>query len=866
MIDQTSRHFTPEVIATIRNHIEQNNENEVALCGFIDDKGVVTSVEVVGYGNELATPYNLHRSLQGDVFIHNHPPFDPDPHKNLKPSLNDLDIAQRVQNLGMGFFIIDNLCELVNIILPVHPQQKLSLEATCEIFQPNGALSQYMPSFENRPEQVELISAIVRTINQKSILFAEAGTGTGKSLSYLIPVVLWSLSNAKKVIISTHTIHLQDQIASKDLPVVLHITEKLTGKKAEYAVLTGRSNYLCKNKLRDLLADRERISSLFDDPEEAKAKTALIEALDVWTRTSESGTRRDFHQEIPNEIWEEIASDGETCQGKSCPFAGNCFYQRAYLKAEKAQIIIANHSLILSSLDPETYISFLPRFDAVVFDEAHHLEDVALKSQSVELSCRGLLQKLGRLYHEDKKSSPRGLLAHLFKKYKPPYVEAQQDFEKQKEQLLTCHRELTEGIHSLIHNGLTYYRKLENSSFQIRITEAVEKSEFFHFLNIRLEELARKVSSYIYYWNELKNLITNSSSDTTIPPLFASLDKRIQSLNDIATVYRILFDQERKPTEVGWIEVSSNQRYPNITLCHSPLEVGEFLSRGIFLRKHFTICLSATLSVNGEFTYFQESIGLKNGVFTRPIETISLPSPFDYRRQAQIHLLETPREFKVDEFFLSCIKEYILMNEGGTLVLFTSHQRLREAYTKLKEELAHEGIHPMAQGETRKNIILTTMRKNPRTAVFATSSFWEGIDIRGYNLRCVIIEKLPFDSPSDAIPAAKCELLEANGKNAFLNYSLPRALLRMKQGIGRLIRSKNDRGIVLILDGRTVFKRYATIFQKSLPPARIIIGSYEKLRREAESFIVANFSAWLQTHKASQDSSLPENPAQENTP
>lgn len=855
MIDEAHNHFSPEVVTAIQAAIQQNDGQEVAFCGFIDDAGKVTSVEVVGYGNDMATPYNLHRSLQGDVFIHNHPPFDQNPKENLKPSTNDLSFAQRVQNLGMGFFIIDNNCSLVNIILPVHPQKKLSQEKILPIFQQNGLLARLIPSFESREEQIQLVEAIIDAINSKSLLLAEAGTGTGKSLAYLIPTSLWAITNSKKVAIATHTIHLQDQIASKDIPLVEAIVKTITNQSLEVALLTGRGNYLCRNKLKDLLVDKDRALSLFDNPDDSRI--TLLEDLEKWANTTENGTRRDFPREIPQEIWEEIASDGETCQGKNCPFGGNCFYQKAYLKAEKAQIIIANHSLILSSLDPQTYVSYFPRFDGVVFDEAHHLEDVALKSQSVELSLRGLLQKMGRLYHLDKKHQSKGLLPHIFKKHSPARYEDQMEFAKLKEELLETHTSLVNATHDIIDQGISLYKKLHNTGPQLRITDEVERSDFFHFLSVRLEELGKLISRYNYLWNELKNLMTNTSSDTTLPPALASLDRRVKSLADVLQVYHILFNQERKPTEVGWIEVATHPRYPNIKLCHSPLEVGEFLTRGIFLRKHFTLCVSATLSVNGEFTYFRESIGLSPS-FPRKIHTISLPSPFDYRRQAQIHLLENDRDFQVDEFFLTCIKDYILMNEGGTLVLFTSHQRLRQTFEKLKETLSSEGILPMAQGETPKHTILTTMRKNPKTAVFATSSFWEGIDVSGYNLRCVIIEKLPFDSPSDALPAAKTELLSSRGVNAFMAYSLPRALLRMKQGVGRLIRSKSDRGIVLILDGRTVSKRYASLFQKSLPPARIIIGEYSKLQREAEAFITTNFSSWLKNLGEKQDIFLQE--------
>jgi len=862
MIVPANKHFSDETRQLIREIIAAHDNQEVAFCGFINDKGMVTDIEAIGFGNDFSTPFNLYKSLQGDVLIHNHPPIDPDPTQNLKPSSNDIEIATRVQNLGMGFFIIDNTCEYINIVLPVRPQTKLSPENIRAIFEPNGLLSKTISTFESRQEQISLVSEIVDTINNKGVLIAEAGTGTGKSLAYLIPASLWAIANDKKIIVSTHTINLQDQLISKDSSVVIDIIKSITPKPLHVAMLTGRSNYLCKNKLRDLIVDPDRLSSLFDtNPEDY---FNLINAIEIWSRQTEHGTRKDYPGEIPSDLWEEIASESETCQGKNCPFAGNCFYQKAYLEAEKAHVLIVNHSLVLSSIDPKTYISFLPRFDAIIFDEAHHLEDVALKSQAIELSLRGLLQRMGRLYHESSKNKSGGLLPLLLRKHNPPSYEDQERLQKLKEKILSQHHTLTTTIQNIIEEGLSLAQKNHSPIAPIRITEEVERSEFFHYLNIQLGGLIKQITTYTATWNEIKDLLQSTSSDTSLPPLLLSIDKRVQNLNEVSPIYHAIFEREQSITEVGWIEVST-KKIKNIKLSHTPLEVGDFLSRGIFSRKHFTLCLSATLSLNGDFSYFKQSIGLEY-THNRPITTISLPSPFDYKNQAQIHILSTEREFKVDDFFLSCIKDYILMNEGGTLVLFTSYLRLHLSYEKLKDDLFREGIYPLAQGPHQKHFIMQEMQKHPRTAVFATSSFWEGVDISGYNLRCVIIEKLPFDSPDDPIPAAKQILLQSRNISPFANYTLPRALLRLKQGMGRLIRSKTDKGIILILDGRTVSRRYAQTFKESLPPARIIIGDYDKLQKEAENFITTHFGSWLQNLPHTQDNVSQESQAHNHTP
>lgn len=816
--------FSPEVQARLKTEIEANDGQEVTFSGNIDRSGLVYEVEVLAYGNEDSSAVNLADALRGDVLIHNHPTG------GLQASAADIQVSSLLANKRIGFYIIDNACETCNIILKPEPRIYLEEEKVSSVFQPGGLLSQCISQFESREEQCRMVEAIVDAINQSRILTCEAGTGTGKSLSYLIPAALWAVQNKKRVMVSTHTINLQQQIARKDMIIVSRIVSEYLGQELEYALLVGKRNYICKRNLYSLIRDHDKQSTLFEDATDYN----IVYDIENWMQQAEEGTRGEYGEYIRDDVWDEICCDSATCTRRACAHYSECFYFKARLQAEKAHIIIANHSLVFATIDEESLTSSLPHFSGCIFDEAHHVEDAALKALSRDFSFQGLLYHLYKLYQK-KKGQEKGLLVLLrrrgaFEGY-PELREAYMRIVEDVERLLAnCHQ-----LHQDLREKFSRLSSFESATIGFD-DDFVESHEYL-YAQEQLSGLMGYITRLSKNYDDFAEHLKEFATDGRIIEIMKSVSYRLQSLGSAASIYELVFHSEPDPSYVRWIELSRK----NIRFAYAPLEVGDFLVNSLFSRKDFTVFASATLMINHRFEYFKNSLGL---AMTRDKEKqeISLPSPFDYSTQAEIHILnEKLSHSSHSQEKTELVRQLSLISGGGVLVLFTSYTRLREMYDELSDELMEAGLYPMRQGEKSRDELLRIMKSRPYAVLFATSSFWEGVDIQGENLRCVIIEKLPFDNPSDPLYQAKVALLETRGINAFTGYSLPRAVLRLKQGLGRLIRSRSDKGIIALMDDRIQTKKYGSVFLNSLPPARVIYGSVQELSNEAERFFGHHF-------------------------
>ncbi len=816
--------FSKECINEIRLTIEKNQNNEVVFAGNLSRDGKISDIDVITFGNESAAPVILMDVLQADVVIHNHPALEGEKIKDaLRPSDADISLASEIANKRIGFYIIDNECEWVNVIYKPEPRYYLNEEEILNIFRSGGLIEKNISHFESREEQIALVKLIVDAINCSNILISEAGTGTGKSLSYLIPASIWAIMNKKRVIISTHTINLQQQIAYKDMQIVEKVIKAYTKKNVNYSVLIGRNNYLCKYKLNEILTDNDRQQTLFSNDIDID----LLDKIKRWSEATEDGIIGESSMFLGEEIKEEIESDAESCLRKKCPFYGDCFYYKARLEAEKSNIIIANHSLVFSSIDEENKRISLPFFSGIVFDEAHHLEDTALKSLSKEFSIQGILYQLRKIYHSHNNKA-LGFLALLKKKVNLEYIEMLSDYEK----LVDLISEILQKTNLFLSNFLHLFFKKKYKSNSISIDGNFHSTEVYESLFYGLEEIFKEVNKFISKFEVFSDEIKDLAADGKAIDVLTFLFYRIRRLEELESIFNLIFKTENEINFVKWIEVSKK----NIKFCYSPLEVGDFLSNSIFSKKDYTLFTSATLTINEKFDYFKASIGLPLTTNKEKVEA-SFPSPFDYEKQAEILIINENiehREFSRKK--LSLIRELVMISGGGALILFTSYERMQEYFEKLKSDFSDSGLIVIKQGEGSRSSLLTKMKQIDKCVLFATSSFWEGIDIPGYNLRLVIIEKLPFDAVGDPIYTAKINLLEHKGINPFISYSLPRAILKLKQGLGRLIRSKQDRGIIVILDNRILTKTYSKAFLNSLPPAKRVFGGGTTLIREAERF------------------------------
>lgn len=820
--------FTPEAIDFIRNEILSNSGQEVSFVGSVDRNGIVNEAQAMAYGNEVSAPVVLMDTLQGDVLIHNHPGENPGGNL-LRASENDIQLAAELANKKIGFYIVDNTLTFVNVVFKPEGRVYLKAGEVADIFEDGGILSENIGNFEPREEQIRLVKSVIEAVNESRILISEAGTGTGKSLSYLIPAAVWALENKKRVIVSTHTINLQQQIAGKDMLIVEKVIKAYLKKKINYAVLIGKGNYLCKKKLYDLIKDKEKQDSLFGD----EGRTSVIFDIEEWCRRCEEGTIGEFGDYVSEEIWEEVACDSAGCPRRKCEYYRDCFYYRARLQAEKSNIIIANHSLVFSAIDEESRRIMLPFFSGIVFDEAHHLEDVSLKTLSKDFSVQSLLYQLRKLYSE-KKGKGLGLFTLLKKRSD---IDSHPETALAFEEMMKMQRELTRVLSEFLLDMQDVLSKWTRETNSIGIDEDFIKSPDFSELSGALGGIFKRLNQFTVHFERLSERLKDMAVRREALDIIQTIGYRMSSLSESNIIYNLIFNTENEINFVKWIEITKK----NIRFYYSPLEVGDFLANSIFSKKDFTIFTSATLMINNRFDYFTLGVGLQIAK-NKEKDEVSLSSPFDYSRQAEIYILEDDLDHgNVTKEKTMLVKELSLMSEGGVLALFTSYVRLNQMHEILKDELSKEGLYPLKQGEAPRGELLARMSEHPNVVLFATSSFWEGIDIQGDNLRCVIIEKLPFDSPADPIYKAKVKLMEYKDINPFMSYSLPRAVLRLKQGMGRLIRSKSDKGVIAILDNRIKTKKYGQVFLSSLPPARIISGSLNSIIREVESFFSTRF-------------------------
>lgn len=812
--------FTPEASELIRQEISENDGRETAFIGFLNRDGKVADFEVMSYGNDSSAPFLTYSALNGDVVVHNHPSG------NLQASTADVEVASLLGNQRIGFYIINNECDQVSVFVQPFPRAYLDEGDIEEIFHPGGLLSKTIPNFESRDEQCGLVSSIVDSMNGSSLLLSEAGTGTGKSLSYLIPAAVWAVENHKPVLVSTHTINLQQQIAGKDMQIVRNVVNHyLDGEEVKFAVLMGKANYICKRKLYTLLRDKETQSTLFSEDDDAD----ILIQIENWVRVNaQEGTKSEFAEPVKSALWEEINCDSLYCIRRKCSFYSDCFYYKARLKAEGSNIIIANHSLVFSTIDDASLRSMLPYFAGIVFDEAHHLEDTALKSRSKDFSFQGILYHLRKLYSV-KKSKSKGML---------PLLEAKTGFRGYPE-VVEMYQNLTDNIKMMI--SQTYQANLNaeellkspgGDNATIAIDEAFMRSKAFDTLNEVLTGLFSTLLNYMRDFERFSEKLKLVSANPETPMLIKSVQIRNSYLMEAFDVFKEIFNTEVAPESVRWIEVTKR----NIRFAKSPLEIGDFIANSLFNKKDFTILTSATLMINQKFDYFKRTTGIYLAG-EKQINELVVSSPFDYQNQAEVLILNQELRHsahtkeKTDLVYRAC-----LASEGGALVLFTSYARLIEMFEELKDKLMENGLFPMRQGQQERSELLRIMNSRSYSVLFATSSFWEGIDVQGENLRTVIIEKLPFDNPSGPLYRAKTQLLEARGMNSFVSYSIPRAILRLKQGVGRLIRSKRDRGVIILMDNRVKTKQYGRQFLNALPPAPQFYLPPKELIKKVEDF------------------------------
>lgn len=649
-----------------------------------------------------------------------------------------------------------------------------------QIFDKSGPIANLMPNYESREEQIQMAMAVENAAKTSGKLIVEAGTGIGKSFAYLVPIADYALENNAIGIISTNTISLQEQILNKDIPLL----EKALNKDFKAILVKGRNNYIC---LRRLYRSELKQQDLFADEYEIRQFSRILN----WSYKTLDGSLQDFEEEPDSRVWEQVSSNSETCFGKSCPYYKKCFFQTAREKIKDARLLIVNHHLFFSNLALiEEQKSILPEYDVLVFDEAHSIETVATEHLGASVTNTGIKYQMDLLFNLRKQ---KGFLLSI----------GDQESIEIVEHIKQCSEQFFKAIKSYFQG---HSKKEGSDTLRIRQKCFVENILEAPFLNL-IESL-----------QNAKEKALNKEDEIEV----ASYIRKITAFkNSIDLVL-----SQTAENYVYWIECSLSKNSNKSSINAAPIGIGGILENVIFNQQKPIILTSATLCVpnqrNTDFQYFRDRIGIIDA------EELKLGSPFDYKNNVRMYIAQNmPSPDKITEYSHASanrIKRYLGLTNGSAFVLFTSYSLMNSVFEEIQDYINDKGFNLLRQGAgLSKSTMLSRFRNEIGSVLFGVDTFWQGIDVQGKALSNVIITKLPFSVPDHPIVEARIEEIERKGHDAFSGYYLPEAILKFKQGFGRLIRSKTDTGIIAILDSRILTKPYGKLFLNSVPECDIII-------------------------------------------
>jgi len=802
------RYFHDHVIDQMRQELSDVQGNEILFFGWADEGGKVHRVEVIARGNEESVGLPLERSYLPDVIVHNHPGDD------VRPSDQDVRISSHLANRGVGFIIVSSDLSRMYVVVEPVERRKVELldagELTAWVSR-GGPLAELLPHFEEREDQKAMIEHICDAFNRGGTALIEAGTGIGKSLAYLIPSLRWALENREKVVISTNTINLQEQLLYKDIPDL----QRALNADFSHVLMKGRGNYICFNRLHEAQQD---LFSLIDE-EELEQFSAIVE----WLGTAGEETLSHLPFVPKASLWDKINSQTGTCLGGRCHYFSTCPVNRVRRAAAGAHLIVTNHHYLLADAQlGDNTAALLPPYRRVIFDEAHNLEDSATSFFTRTVKISATLKLLGRIYSGPKKG--RGYLVYLKRKG---------DFKggKKLEGLMAA----TSEVRALL---FEMFEKLEGFfSIHVRTEDGergpvIELSQEVRETMFWIEEVLpgvdrfyRGCSQLAYDLFDLRQTMDAESEEMNrrqIDGFVAGLMEIVETID--------LFLGEDEDRYVRWIEKKGE-----LGLFVALIEVGELLQELVFSRMETCILTSATLAVGGSFEFLKNRLSLRSTA-----QEISLPSPFDYDRQMLVLIprdVSLPGHPRYIDDLSSAVLRILEKTQGKAFVLFTSYQTLEVVHERIGTDLRGQGYTVFKQGSDSRRNLLDNFKADVHSVLFGTVSFWEGVDAPGRTLECVIITKIPFKVPTEPIVKARSEKILREGGNPFLEYQVPLAVIKLRQGIGRLIRNQNDRGIIAILDPRILFKNYGSLFIDSMPSENLYRGTLTEALEHIEGFL-----------------------------
>ena len=680
------------------------------------------------------------------------------------------------------------------------------MEKMADYFEPGGPVAKAVPGFVYRREQACLAQGIAEAFNNREFLVAEAGTGVGKTYAYLMPAFLWSFREKEKVVISTRTKALQQQIIGRDIPSLL----EATGLELKYMEAKGRENYLCWNKYTSILAGKESLS---------EAQQQFITKILNWAERTRTGDKKELSLDADlMKHWPILAADRRGCRKDLCSYQDKCFRLKMMRNLHKADIIVVNHALLLSDL--QVNHSLLPEYKYLIIDEAHHFDRESFDKLAYTFSYLESSDLLKALYYKDKKFA-RGYLQHLKSRY-PHLLEGLNGASE----LVARSMEGLDDIFSILSS------RCRESSYSMVIEDGhLEQSWFVQLIDAYLEWQGN-LRVLIGQLRSLQQELSGREEE-------GEINSFLGILQEVAENACLIMEEnlDRKDC-INWIEYKNGLA---VAITSSYVMIGDILRERLYNHLESLIMVSATLAIEGRFDYYLDKVGLSYYHSDERIKTILQQSPFDYENQAILYTVSNmppPNSREHSPAIARVLLDIIDATGGGILVLFTARKQLQEVAQAIGPGCRAQGINLLVQAPNGSSgLLLEEFVASKDAVLLGLETFWEGVDVKGDSLRCVVIAKLPFRSPSDPFCMAADKNCRFQRRNSFQHFMLPDGAMRFKQGTGRLIRSETDRGVVVVLDHRLEKSSYGKTFKNSIPIVKTLSLAEKDLAREIRRFI-----------------------------
>ena len=801
--------FSKESLQTIKKYLEEQNNKSMIFKATFDEDELIQEPFFLSLYKKKSFEETLTKVARNEVVIRTTKP------NQLYPSDMELELSEELYTRrNIAYCLLSSDLDDFYFVQDI---DRIFLEDIDikNYFSKDGILAKEIKGFEYRQEQEEMAQYIQEAINEDRKIIVEAGTGTGKTLAYLIPAIKWAVVNKKKVIIATNTINLQEQLLLKDIPLAKSIIKD----EFSYVLVKGRNNYVCKRLFNELALGKNIDIGTFSI--EAREQ---IEYILKWGNKTKTGDKAELPFEVYPDVWELVQSTTELCLGKKCPYRKECFYMKTRMEKMEADILISNHHVFFADLNVRAETDFdseyliLPRYDMVIFDEAHNIESVARSYFSVEVSKISFTRLLNRIYQRKNKR----------KKEKSALIRVEDTIDEKdledSQQYINLLNTLKEEISILQNIGDEYFdeiRKIYETNTEAPIKKSLNnfemtKSRFLENLREKKDIFQSKLIDFSNLMMIFNNVIDEEKDKN---PEVINFNNHLKMFKAYIDSFKFINSFE-DDNYIYWLDINSKRT--NVVLTATPLNIAQKLSTVLFDNLDRLVFASATIVVNGSFDYFKKSLGLDE---EDCIEAI-IKSPFDYNEQMSVYIPSDIQDSENINAFVSDASRFILnillKTNGKAFILFTSYTMLNQIYYSISKKLKDKGFEVFLHGDKPRSQLIKEFKEAENPILFGTTSFWEGVDVQGENLSNVIITKLPFLVPTDPVVSAISKKIEENGGNSFTDFQLPEAIIKFKQGVGRLIRKKTDSGNIFILDNRILKKRYGSLFINALPSQKNI--------------------------------------------